>query len=199
MSDGNPLVSTGKEVVRRVRIDLFKTTGKWYTTEELEVVEASGKPRLPFREFLGNVFSVSAEHTRYAGMTAVCLDWGGVPALAEVPEANILPRDKEWVEALNAEFKIGGAIRPEDNQWVKEKTTYPEQWARILRLATNSGGAKLHDYKPPPTVKLAATYTRNCNRHVDCDAAEYSLRAKGREVRSNFHCHSDDCEDCFPK
>jgi hypothetical protein len=35
---------------------------------------------------------------------------------------------------------------------------------------------------------------------VDCDDAEEKARAKGK-VGDLFHihCHSDDCEECFPK
>lgn len=65
---------------------------------------------------------------------------------------------------------------------------------------------------PRVDVRLAAARLpmprRSCNRHDDCDAAE---AAKGFRFRftasglvdnrppapANFHCHDDDCEDCF--
>lgn len=51
---------------------------------------------------------------------------------------------------------------------------------------------------------------RSCNRHVDCDDAErrngYRPRFTERApddnrplTPANFHCHDDDCEDCFGK
>lgn len=39
-----------------------------------------------------------------------------------------------------------------------------------------------------------------CNRHLNCHEAEFSYRAQSegrRPIPSNFHCHDDDCEDCF--
>lgn len=37
-----------------------------------------------------------------------------------------------------------------------------------------------------------------CNRHSDCAAANQAYRAKhGRDPNFGFHCHDDDCEDCF--
>ena len=43
---------------------------------------------------------------------------------------------------------------------------------------------------------------RSCNRHSDCDKAEEEMlkRYPGKtknDVSFTFHCHSDDCEDCF--
>lgn len=70
-------------------------------------------------------------------------------------KVEITERDREWVKALCAEFKIGGAIRTEDDQWVKEKDTYPERWARILKLVTSPPDTKLHDYKPPEPTDLS--------------------------------------------
>lgn len=56
-------------------------------------------------------------------------------------------RDNEWCKALSEEFKIGGAIMTHDDQWVREKTTIPERWARLVRLAITPRDVKLHDYK----------------------------------------------------
>ncbi len=43
---------------------------------------------------------------------------------------------------------------------------------------------------------------RSCNRHSDCDDAEAKLleRTPGMtkaNISFNFHCHDEDCEDCF--
>jgi hypothetical protein len=41
---------------------------------------------------------------------------------------------------------------------------------------------------------------RVCNRHSDCDKAEREwLKAhpNSKWCPVNFHCHDDECEDCF--
>jgi hypothetical protein len=41
---------------------------------------------------------------------------------------------------------------------------------------------------------------KSCNRHADCDKAnaEYLQRNPDKQfVPLSFHCHSEDCEDCF--
>lgn len=236
----------------KIRIDFFKTTGKWYTTEELD--GPADYSTTGFATFLRGALVHEVEGSprmRYAGMTAVCLDWNGVPALAVVPGVTdeplvITDRDREWVAALNAEFRIGGAILTHDDKWVKEKRTYPERWARILKLAVTPSDVKLHDYKLPPPIdvstgkptlrpvcnrcrrqiaplapggycgwcaragepnpnfpekseaQLKAYGDNTCNRHADCQAAEMKAFGKLGYV-ANFHCHDEDCEDCFPK
>jgi hypothetical protein len=52
-----------------------------------------------------------------------------------------------------------------------------------------------------PAIKRSEEERRNaCNRHGDCKAAEAALFAKeGRHPGVNFHCHTEDCEDCFGK
>lgn len=37
---------------------------------------------------------------------------------------------------------------------------------------------------------------RSCNRHSDCDEAEIKRFGK-IDYYPNFHCHDDECEDCF--
>lgn len=38
----------------------------------------------------------------------------------------------------------------------------------------------------------------SCNRHGDCEKAEAAFKEKnGRLPNLNFHCHDDECEDCF--
>jgi hypothetical protein len=54
--------------------------------------------------------------------------------------------------------------------------------------------------------------TRTCNRHFDCDKAEQEVKerweANWKEqypgqtkrfpgVSASFHCHDDECEECF--
>lgn len=41
---------------------------------------------------------------------------------------------------------------------------------------------------------------RSCNRHSDCDKANARYKVEyGRDPGYNFHCHDEDCEDCFGK
>lgn len=44
----------------------------------------------------------------------------------------------------------------------------------------------------------ATTPVKSCNRHVDCEVAEQVFKEKnGRLPNLSFHCHDDECEDCF--
>lgn len=38
---------------------------------------------------------------------------------------------------------------------------------------------------------------RSCNLHRDCDKADETARARGRDRAD--HCHDDECEGCFGK
>lgn len=43
---------------------------------------------------------------------------------------------------------------------------------------------------------------RSCNPHSDCDKAEEEVLARkpGKfrsDISPSFHCHDDECEDCF--
>jgi len=49
---------------------------------------------------------------------------------------------------------------------------------------------------------LAPPLKRTCNRHFDCDEAEAKVLARNPDMKKidigfNFHCHNDECEDCF--
>ena len=54
-----------------------------------------------------------------------------------------------------------------------------------------------------PLSKMAPyTPSRSCNRHDDCAKAEEELLAKYPQMKKvdisfSFHCHDEDCEDCF--
>lgn len=110
-------------------------------------------------------FEVQFDGSTYHHKTASETMMRGIMQRQEIPAEVVLvllpkhaleihPRDGEWSRAFVDEFKIGGAIFPHDDQWVKEKKTLPERWARIVRLATTPPGVKLHDYLPPQPVKL---------------------------------------------
>jgi|SRR5579859_3736937 len=80
-----------------------------------------------------------------------------------------------------------------------------------VRIATSDGD----DYCPcnldaneavvdsgaiPAQPKVEAPKQRGCNRHNDCDAADAKWLAAHPEekfVPFSFHCHDDECEDCF--
>ena len=49
---------------------------------------------------------------------------------------------------------------------------------------------------------MAAPEIKSCNRHSDCEAAVAALLAanpgkKRHDIPFSFHCHDDECEDCF--
>jgi hypothetical protein len=50
-------------------------------------------------------------------------------------------------------------------------------------------------------VVVAETFPpKSCNRHSDCRAADAKYTAQHGEAPGfNFHCFSEDCEDCFGK
>lgn len=37
--------------------------------------------------------------------------------------------------------------------------------------------------------------TNRCNKHKDCEAADIAAKAAGKTAA--YHCHSEDCEECF--
>jgi hypothetical protein len=52
--------------------------------------------------------------------------------------------------------------------------------------------------EPPKEQGQNFKYSTSCNRHNDCKAAtEKFERDNGRKPGFNFHCHDDECEDCF--
>lgn len=55
---------------KMVRVDFFKESGKWYTTEEMEWLYYNGENQI-HDAFLWSL--IQAFNGRYAGMTAVCL------------------------------------------------------------------------------------------------------------------------------
>lgn len=48
-------------------------------------------------------------------------------------------------------------------------------------------------------AKSAQPKKRSCNRHDDCDAVEQEVLARnpGKTIHPDFHCHNDECEECF--
>ena len=87
---------------RVIRVDFFKQSGKWYTTEALPL--AGWLPDDPtelahrltktteFEQFLAARLATTVEgqpRIRYSGMTAMTLDWNGVPATCCVPDSHL--------------------------------------------------------------------------------------------------------------
>lgn len=64
----------------------------------------------------------------------------------------------------------------------------------------------IKDYQRRLLNMSDAKVVRTCNRHADCDKAEQEVKARWLEkhpgdplifVHPNFHCHDDECEECF--
>jgi hypothetical protein len=68
-------------------------------------------------------------------------------------------------------------------------------WGGRLRLAQElAQKIDAGDFADKPEVPV-----RSCNRHSNCGKAEDEMKARGKEIFANFHCHDDGCEDCFGK
>lgn len=55
--------------------------------------------------------------------------------------------------------------------------------------------ADIHPLPVAPSDK----FKNSCNRHADCNAAteNWKLNHNGQLPGFNFHCHDEECEDCF--
>jgi hypothetical protein len=94
-----------------------------------------------------------------------------------------------------------------DQLLIDPKASDPAQEAlqeRLKRLEESvkfADMAKLwDDEKVVPVVPVETFPPKACNRHDDCRAAvaEYTA-SHGKAPGVNFHCWSEDCEDCFGK
>lgn len=75
----------------------------------------------------------------------------------------------------------------------------------VVNLAEMEPAYGEHVGNPEKTTVSAAALTHleerqlpkrnDCNRHVDCAAADEKAKAKGRGFAD--HCHDDCCEECF--
>ena len=105
---------------RKIRVDFFKQTGKWYTTEEFpldgwlpdDTTELAHRLTKAgeFEKFLAARLATIVEgqpRIRYSGMTAMTLDWNGVPASAKVPESPLPHGD----EVLTEGFLVAVQVR----------------------------------------------------------------------------------------
>lgn len=65
-----------------------------------------------------------------------------------------------------------------------------------LRSMAEDLQAEVTEYEK--TRKEQEPVKRRCNRHNDCAAAEEKWRPyHPNGVPANFHCHDDECEECF--
>lgn len=72
-----------------------------------------------------------------------------------------------------------------------------EYKAARARLTALLSASPPHAAGIPTEERTEQRQFRSCNRHADCDAAEAKERAGGRISFIGFHCHDDECEDCF--
>jgi hypothetical protein len=50
----------------------------------------------------------------------------------------------------------------------------------------------------PPREREPLTFPKSCNRHGDCDEADAIFEKRnGRKPGYGFHCHNDECDECF--
>lgn len=168
----------------QIHIDFFKTTGKWYTAV---VFEEPGPLPDSLDEFLRQKLTETVEgktRVRFAGMTAVCQQWRGVPHLTVVPE----PLKAECNRHKDCE-KADAAMK-----------LLMESDPAVFRPTEH-----FHCHDSACKVCLP-TKVRSCNRHKDCDAADAKVKAKydaatlhekaHLPMRAD-HCDDETCEDCF--
>ncbi len=106
--------------------------------------------------------------------------------LDELLEVLLCPSPKwlSWVDRNS----IRSLVEELKRSRAREKTLAQPLITRLL--VPNQVAAPITDAK------------RTCNRHNDCDEANAKWLAAhpGSErwnIPANFHCHDDDCEDCF--
>jgi hypothetical protein len=101
-------------------------------------------------------------------------------------------------------------IRKDDPRWevirLEEKEIKPavlgdlplEEQRKVLALTWKAWGTNGSlEETPSPT---APRQIRSCNRHFNCEVAEqiwFVANATRKHLPVNFHCHDDECPDCF--
>jgi hypothetical protein len=63
-------------------------------------------------------------------------------------------------------------------------------------------GPKMASIPPEKVDEFSIPAMRSCNRHLNCEEAENEVLArnpgkKRTDIHPTFHCHDDECEDCF--
>jgi hypothetical protein len=87
-----------------------------------------------------------------------------------------------------------------DQVWVrKELRMYGNRMKQPIDAALATARKLVGTSERPQTNATPTPSKRSCNRHHDCDAAEAEVLAKnpGKTISFSFHCHDEDCEDCF--
>ena len=108
------------------------------------------------------------------------------------------------MEVLDKVEKIGG-----DYTFVGVIVSKFKKLSGATRFVVEDDRGVLHVYSEKNlkavVVKVAVepVSVRNCNRHLDCDAADARAAEAGKRnewgmpITRTDHCHDDCCEDCF--
>jgi hypothetical protein len=108
--------------------------------------------------------------------------WSGTPC-----PARRIRELKEGVKPMSGTFEDGR----------NAAVSLLEQLFKSAGIQAPNVLLQLRSIKDPSTAPKA-TQPSECNRHSDCDAADAAYRKReGRDPSYSFHCHDDECEDCF--
>ena len=97
-------------------------------------------------------------------------------------------------EAHIGSVRLIGSTWPWDEKWWKPGSPVRNLVkAGALIAAEIDRLQRLQGIDTKPTVNV-----RSCNRHSNCDEANAEYKAKhGDAPPASFHCHDDECPDCF--
>src|SRR5208337_2169933 len=89
-------------------------------------------------------------------------------------------------------------------QEVPELDRHLVKWQYFPNPTVDGTPISVSDPITPESVTPESVAKTSCNRHADCEKAEEELLArnpgmKKSDIHLNFHCHDDECEDCFGK
>jgi hypothetical protein len=120
-------------------------------------------------------------------------------AQAEVQKLNLqIGLWRKYVALLGEELREVAPIafdrgwrttRHEEGKKLREQLGLGEYWSESDKQKVEVPSPAGEEWPP-----------KSCNRHNNCQAASAKYVAEnGREPGVNFHCWSEDCEDCFGK
>lgn len=86
-------------------------------------------------------------------------------------------------------------------EWDKLLMSYARiKWAQMLDIHPDNL-YPIKEWSKPTSVIEKTEKARSCNRHNDCEKAEEEVMKRRNitrdKISGNFHCHDDECEDCF--
>lgn len=169
---------------------------KWVAAA-VEIIESSPVPAAPLpaspeRIDTGALLdAIEARRGEPAPLSAdVAAAMNQYPELSTSPEKPLEPRcqkcgnkDLRWSNSRTIIYCYRGEVYPEHSFDVSPIENFAQFFAA-----------------PPEAQEAAQPEVKNsCNRHNDCAKAnaEYLKRTGATFVPFSFHCHSEDCEDCF--